>query len=97
MGAELSSLYREIHYIKVRYIKVWVYITRKIFETIFFYYTDFRQPVLNFTLQPITHLGNDVTDTFLSQIYAWRICTEKNWYNNSSKQRGGNIPVLLVY
>ena len=25
MGAGFSSLYREIHYIKVRYIKVWVY------------------------------------------------------------------------
>ena len=43
----------------------------------FFFYTDFRQPVLNFTLQPITHLGNDVTDTFLSQIYAWNLYRKK--------------------
>ena len=28
MGAGFCSLYREIHYIKVRYIKVWVYISR---------------------------------------------------------------------
>ena len=26
MGAEFCSLYREIHYIKVRYIEVWVYV-----------------------------------------------------------------------